>query len=131
MQKLTRWQGPKPEQVGSWVMVLMSPCLPPIPLLHPWVKRWLHRSIQTAAGNFLVLQTGEHRGVLRGMSSPAMQQGGLLARCRVFLTYQQPPPLFKPSGCAHALGPPSSQSKLLMLRGYSNIGQLECNQKLP
>lgn len=106
MQKLTQWQGPKPEQVGSWVMMLMFPCLPPTPLLHPWVKCCLHWSIQTVAGNFLVLQTGQHREVFRGMSSPAMQQGGLLARCPVFLTYQQPPPLFKPSRRAHALDPP-------------------------
>lgn len=49
MQKETWWWGVKLEQVGSWVMMLMSLSLPPA----PWFKQWLPWDTKMTAGNCL------------------------------------------------------------------------------
>ena len=128
MQKMVWWWGAKPKQVGSWVMMLMSPCLPPSPLQHPWFKCWLHRSAQTAAGNRLGASARRARGGSRGTGCFEVHQGGLLAWCGMVFACQ----LQALVVChGHAAWPPSSQNKLLMLGADPNIGRLERNQKLP
>lgn len=99
MQKSTRWRGAEPEQVGTWVvvvvmMMMMSPCFPPTPLLHPCFKRRLRWSTHpNGRRNCLGALAGKARGCSKGTGSPAIHQGGPLARCWVFLTCQQQPPL--------------------------------------